>query len=255
MKGSNFFTVLVVGNNPDELLQKYCIYNKVPEYIKYEYSKAQDYLNNNIKVYEEIIKKPKSFLLSDFQLDFIKEKVNNLKKMSSEEFYNLLTQGLKLDKNKNALTDENPDGKWQTATLGKNFSLPFILKNGDATNTAINKDIDWSSMHMINTELYQLAWDLFHKIKEPKNEEEKHILENMSNRKNYFSTFKNSDEYIRYNCSYWNYAYLDNTGWYDLDSAASINDWINNYYERFILNLKLDDKLSIYECSKDKEEN
>ena len=57
------------------------------------------------------------------------------------------------------------------------------------------------------------------------------------------------DDFISHNCAYWNYAFLDENGWVDMDAAKDETEWINNFYERFILHLKDDDLVTIYEYS------
>ena len=72
--GSKFFSVMVVGENPEELIKKYDINLKVEPYIKYKYSDAEKLKNNAIKVLDEIIKKHNNFSLNDFQIDYFKER-------------------------------------------------------------------------------------------------------------------------------------------------------------------------------------
>ena len=59
-----------------------------------------------------------------------------------------------------------------------------------------------------------------------------------------------SREYVRYSSSYWNYAYLDENGWVDADDAKSMNEWITTFYNKFVTQLKPTDIVTIFECSK-----
>lgn len=233
-------------------MEKYDVNAVVDKYIKYKYLDAEKMKTNSIKILEEIIKDPKKFNFNIYHIDSLKERIKHIKSMTTFEYYSELTSGLYIDENGNAWSDENPDGKWQTYKLGDFFSLPLILTDGTESHSALNKDIDWFNMHMQNTHTYDSVWDLVHGIKEPKTEEEITIYENMKDNENYFSNFKNKDEYVIHNCAYWNYAYLDKNGWKDIDSAKNDIEWVSTYFDNFCSNLNDNDKVTIYECTKDK---
>lgn len=248
--GSKFFSVMVVGDNPEELIKKYDINLSVEPYIKYKYSDAEKLQKNAVKVLDEIIKNHNNFSLNEFQVDYFKERRKAINNMSSFEYYQTITNGLYYDKNGNALSEQNPNGKWTTCRLGEHFSLPLKLKNGKEVYQAISKDVDWGSMNMSNTETYEIVWDLMRGDRKPQNKEEETIYNNMKNKTNYFSTFKDKESYVAYNCSYWNYAYLDSNGWCDLDDKGKELEWISQFFDRFVKPLSPNDKITIYECSK-----
>lgn len=250
--GSKVFTVMVVGDNPDELMQKYDSNATVEKYVKYKYLDAEKMRTNSIKLLEEILKDPKKFNFNIYHIDSLRERIKNIKSMSTFEYYSELTSGLYIDANGDAWCDENPDGKWQTYKLGNYFSLPLILNDGTETHSALNKDIDWFKMHMQNTHTYDVVWDLVNGVKEPETDEEKTLYENMKDNVNYFSKFKNKDEYVVHNCAYWNYAYLDKNGWKDIDDSKNDIEWVSQYFDTFCANLKEGDKVTIFECTKDK---
>lgn len=233
-------------------MSKYDVNATVEKYVKYKYKDATKMRNNAIKVFEEIIKDPKKFNLNLYQTDSIKDRLKELKSMPPFDYYQELTRGLYIDNNGDAWSEENPNGKWQTYKLGDFFSLPLILADKSETHSALNKDIDWYNMHMQNTHTYDVVWDLIKGIKEPSTEEEKTLYENMKDNENYFSRFKDKDEYVIHNCAYWNYAYLDENGWVDMDDSKNDIEWISSYFQRFCENLKDNDKVTIFECTKDK---
>jgi regulator of sigma D len=103
---------------------------------------------------------------------------------------------------------------------------------------------------MQNTNTYEIVWDLVHGIKSPETEEEKKIYNNMKDKTKYFSNFKDKESYVAYNCAYWNYGYLDENGWKDMDDDGKELDWITNFFDRFVSKLKPNDKITIYECSR-----
>lgn len=251
MNSSKFFSVMVVGDNPEKLMEKYDMAKEVKPYVKYKYLDAEKMHKNAIKVLKQIAEKPELFGLTKFQTDAFKDQLHKLENLTPFEYYQTLTAGLFYDKNGNAMSEENPDGKWATYRLGKNFSLPLILNDGTETYQALNKDVDWSKMHLVNDMAYRIVWRMVVEGEEPQNDEQKVWYENMKNKSNYFANFKDEDDYATYNTSYWNYAYLDKDGWKDVDDEGDQMEWISKYYYRFIENLKPDDKITIFECTRE----
>jgi hypothetical protein len=149
------------------------------------------------------------------------------------------------------MSEENPNGKWDKYNIGKNFSYPLKLKNGKEVYQSIAKDIEWDEMHM-NPEyvkLFETIWALVVEDEEPSTKEEENLKVNWSTKKNYLSKFKDVDDFVSHNCAYWNYAVLNEDGWHDLDECINENEWIGNFFERFIEPLKDDDLITIYEYS------
>ena len=254
-KGSQVFTVLVVGENPQELLKKYNMNLEVEQYVKYKYLDAKKMKDNSTKIMEEIIASPKKFNLNDYFLDALKDRLRTLKEMTDFEYYQELTKGLFYDENGDALSTENPNGKWQTATLGKNFSLPLILKDGSQAHEGRANKVDWDAMHMNNTHVYEILWAMVKGGRTPSNEHERTLYENMKDNTNYFNKFKNVDDYVVHNCAYWNYAYLDENGWKDIDDGGKDTEWIATYFDKFIEPIRNKDvKVSVFECTKGKED-
>lgn len=245
------FTVMVIGDNPQEIINKYKIGPCDKKKIKYRYLDASKMKENNITILKQILSGPNKLSLNQFQIDCFKEKLSDLKNMSTLDYYAELTKGLEIDDEGNAWSDENPQGKWITARVGRNLSLPLILKDGTETQEALKGDVDWGQMHMGNTRLYSKVWELVKGEDKPENEEEKQIYENMKDKDEYFSHFKDKMEYITHNCAYWNYAVADSKGWIDIDSSETSDmEWIRNFFDRFVAPLNDDTKITIYECSK-----
>lgn len=251
-KGSKVFTTMVVGDNPIELMSKYDMSLEVEPYVKYKYLDAEKMKNNSIKIFNEIVKNPKSFNINEYQTDVLNERLVQLKKMTPFEYYSELTKGLFIDDNGNALSTENPNGKWQTSKIGEFFSIPLILNDGTTTHSALNKDINWDKLHMNNTYTYEIVWQLIKEGKKPSSEEEETLFNNMKDNVNYFANFKNVDEYVIHNCAYWNYAYLDKDGWQDMDDDKDYSSWISTFFDKFVTKLNPNDKITIFECTKGK---
>lgn len=255
MEDSKVFTVLVVGDNPEYLMNKYDINLTVPRYLKYKYIDADKMKKNSIKVLSEIINNSSKIQLNKFHLDYLKQRIKDINEMSTFDYYSSITKGLYYDENGDAWSDKNPDGKWLTYTIGKNIALPLKLKNGQESYQALEKDIDWEKMHMSNTDLYNRVWELIVEGDSIKNETDETIYNNMKDKETYFKSFKNKDEYVAHNCSFWHYAFLSKDGWFDVDDGHKSIDWVINYYNKFITTLNPYDKITIFECTINKNIN
>lgn len=251
--GSKIFSVLVVGDNPQELLSDYDANKEVPQYIKYKYLDASKYKDGAVKVLQKLLTDYDKIGINKDTYGMLEERMKLLGKMSSFEYYKELTDGMYYDENGNALTNENPKGKWSTCHIGRNFSIPFKLTNGNESYEAKVGDIDWEFMCNSRRPIYEAAWEIVMEGRDPTTDQEKQILASMKDKTEYFSKFSSKGDYVSYNSSYWNYAFLDSNGWKDVDSDSVPKDnerwWVDNFYEKFIKPLPNDSNLSIYECS------
>ena len=251
-KGSKFFTVMVVGDDPESLMAKYDKALKVKPYVKYKYLDADKIRKNAIKMLSGLIENYDKFAMSEYQRDYFKERLKAINGMSPFEYYKTITDGLYYDDEGNAMSEENKDGKWDKYNIGKNFSYPLVLKNGGKEYQAQAKDVDWDSMHMKtdNVRLFEIIWALIMDGDEPSNAQEENLKKIWSSKKNYLSNFSSVDQFVSHNCAYWNYAYLDENGWKDVDDDGDEIKWVSSFFERFIEPLKENDKITIYECSR-----
>lgn len=246
---SKFFSVMVVGDNPKAIMEDYNVNKKVEPYVKYKFLQAEKYKDAAIKVSQKLLEDASLAMINPQMKQALEENVKRLKMLSTFEYYQQLTSGMYYDKDGNALSDKNPNGKWKTAHIGRNFSLPLITKDGKEVYTAKNSDIDWERMHLANQEVYRAAWEIVVEGREPQDENEKKIYESMKDKDVYFSNFPDKESYVNYSTAYWNFAYVDaESGWLDINETDEYN-WINNFYQRFVSRLRPDDTISIYECT------
>ena len=246
---SKFFSVMVVGENHKEIMEKYSLNREVDSYVKYEYLKADKYLNNSIKALDSILSNADKIGLEPQVKEALTVRIKTLKKMTPFEYYRDLTNGMYYDENGNALSTENLDGHWKTARVGRNFSLPLVLKDGSETYSAKVGDVNWDAMNE-PTALYEAAWEMVVDGREPTNDEERKVYESMKDKLAYFSNFKNKEEYVTYSTSYWNFAFVDENQWVDIDSyGGDEKEWIETFVERFVKNLDPSKTVTIYECS------
>ena len=244
---SRFFSVMVVGDNHKELMDKYSFDLEVEPYVRYEYLKADKYQSNSIKALDNLLNNADKVGLEPQLKEGLERRIKALKKMTPFEYYRELTEGLYYDENGNALTTENPNGHWVTARIGKNFSLPLKLKDGTETYSAKADDIDWWAMNE-PTAMYEAAWEMVMEGREPTNAAEERVYESMKDKTAYFSNFKDKEDYVTYSTSYWNYAFVDKNGWVDM-TYEDEKKWITNFFERFVKNIDPNDTVTIYECT------
>lgn len=244
---SRFFSVMVVGDNHKELMDKYSLDLEVDSYVRYEYLKADKYQSNSIKALDNLLSHGDEIGLEPQVKESLERRIKILKGMTPFEYYRELTEGMYYDENGNALSTENPNGHWKTARIGKNFSLPLKLKDGTESYSARACDIDWDAMNE-PTELYEAAWEMVVDGREPTNEQEERVYESMKDKLTYFSNFKSKEDYVTYSTSYWNYAFVNKDGWVDMVNEDE-RKWINNFYDRFIATIDPNDLVTIYECS------
>ena len=248
MKNSNFFSTIVAGENPAELMKPYDKSIEVEPYVVYKFADAEFLKAKHIEFYSSALKNKN---LTKEECDELLKAMNSITNLSTEEFFDDLTWEYDIDEETNdAISTENPKGKYSTYTIGKLFSVPFITLDGRETFQARKKDINWNIVHLGNSEIYKSAWEVVVEKRKPENEQEEQILENMKLRESYFNNFDTKEQYITYSTAFWGYAFLDKSGWNDIDDGGNLFDWVAQFYDNFIKPLPDDTLLTIYECKK-----
>lgn len=250
-----FRTVLVIGDEPDEIIKKYSLNTKVEPYLLLKKADIAKYKSNKILLLKETIK---SGILNEEQKKLTNEYIKAIEEMSDLDYYLSITENCEYDKNGDAYSTNNPNAFYcnerspqsifEKTGQETGFCNPFKLKDDYISYSAEMSDIDWSLNHKNNEDIYRIAWRLVVNNEEPKNEKEELIKNNMKNRKSYFSNFANEEEYVIYNTSFWTYGVAtENTyeeiGMYGIDNKT----WIISYYDKYIKNLPQDTLLTIYE--------
>lgn len=246
----NHFVALVAGDNPEVLMSPYDKNIKTEPRVVYKFSDAGKLHNQYIKLYTALVESdtiPEGAFKED-----AKDKLAVIQNQSDTEFYLDLTEDYEHDKDTgDALTTENPDGKWSSYRMGKLFSIPFILNDGTETFQAKKGDINWGLMHLHGGEIYRRAWEMVMDGSEPVNDYEKQIYDNMKARTAYFEKFGTKENYVLSNTAFWAYAFVTKTGnWLELEDDMDQFVWVGKFYESFIDPLPDDTLLTIYECTK-----
>lgn len=242
------FTVIVAGDNPDELMQDYDLNLKVEPYVVYKFKDAHNLQLKYIDFYQKLIEIEED----EDEKNILLEHLQTIKNQDVLDFYTDITLDYDYDpETGNAISTQNPNGKWSSYRIGNLFSVPFKDKNGNELFTCQMKDVDWGKTHMANKHIYEAAWDIVINNKTPETDEEKIIYNNMKERKGYFLSFDNKENYVINNIAFWAQAFLSkNTGWIEMPDNVKKDTWVSEYYDRFIKNLSLNTKLTIFECVK-----
>lgn len=236
-----FFTVLVVGEDPDKLMEKYKITNNATLTLKYRYSDRQQIKNKMLEYIDASIKFSKGDAKAMLETQY-----NFIKNLTPEEYFQVISEGCTYDEDGNAFTSENLDGKYDYYQKSNHFSIPFVTTDEKEVMSAQNDEIDWSKLHKKDAHVYERVWEMVIEGQKPQDKEEATWYNNMSEHKAYLEKFKDKDSYVRYCSSYWAYAYLDENGWKDA-SESDMEEWVDNFYDKYIVPLKPSDKLTLFE--------
>lgn len=242
-------TLMVIGDNYKELIEPFNLNNPVERYIKYKYKDAKLLKDNEIKLLKQLIEKYKYLKIDILSQDFLNMTLHDLEKESLDDYYSRLTSNLFLDENNDAWSTENPNGKYRQIQHSGNYSIHLPLNNNTISYTSTNDNIKWNQIHGTNKELYEIAWDIIINNKKPSNDIEKQIKANMLPYKQNMLSFNSKDEYIAYNTNYWCNSVIYNNQWFDMDDHPNHKEWVINFYDNFIKNLKPNDNITILEYS------
>lgn len=246
MENNRHFTLVVIGDNPEELIKPYDSSIKVEPYIMYRFCKAKEYHEQYISFYEAMLD---SKAIDDREKEVIKVTLDHYKSIDDVDFYLELIEGREMNEETGDVwSDENPNGKYDQIRVGDDLVYPLITKDGKEVFTALKKDVDWEKMHLVNYSAYERVWEIVMEDAEPINDQEKKIRENWERRKEYFKFFGTKENYATNQTAFWGYAVVDQNGWKELEDNVSQIEWVGNFYDRFIKPLPDNARISIYEC-------
>jgi hypothetical protein len=239
-------SVMVIGDNPINLMEEYNINKKVEKYLIYKASDAKKLYETTLSTLRHMIETLSQDVSKQSYVNMLSYKLMEYEAMTDVEYFSSLTQDYEHDEDGNAWSIDNPNGKWIEYKPSDKYSLPLILKDGNITHQAKKKDIDWDKMHLANVEKYISTWQITQCRKEPSSEEEKRIKEVMKDYAPLVAEYKTQDNYVKYNSSYWNYAVISNNGWEDVENKNSF-EWVISFFKNFVEPLRDDDLITIFE--------
>lgn len=242
------FVCITAGENPDEMMQEFDKSKKGEKKLIYKYSDAKSIKEKFIKAYSTLLSRE----TNNFKKEYIKSTIQDFSEMDNDEFFDYIakSQGLTIEEETgDAYSDGSDNGKWSSYSIGKLFSIPFLLNDGREVYQARKKDIDWEHVHLSGGDIYRRAWEMVVDGDAPQTPYEEVIYNNMKDKRAYFDKFETVDNYVTSNTAFWGYAFLSKeTGWVDATDEDQFA-WMSNYYDRFIKGLPDDTLLTIYECS------
>jgi hypothetical protein len=248
MTNTGRFVAIVVGDNPQKLMDNYSNNKVVEPYVLYRFKDRDKLYEKELKVYEELMKVIKDKSSNNYRM--AKEMYDSYKQMGAFDFYNTLIEDNTVDaETGNIISTKNPDGRYDTANVGQFFSLPLINVEGKEVYSERKGNVDWSRIHLSNPQAYEFAWDSVMEGKEPKTDAEKQIYNNMKNRVEYFKAYGDRENYVASNTSFWGYAFVsEKTGWVELEDNLNQFKWVREFYNRFIVPLDDKELITVYEC-------
>lgn len=241
----NKFSGLVIGDNPDEIMRLYDLRISVPPYVKYTHHSAHELKERYIKAISDLISSETNKLTVS-QKQLLDANLSAITDMSDEDYFATLTSGLQIDEDGNAVSTQNPKGKFIDYSIGGDVSIPLILNNGDKAYSSPVEFVDWGAMINQKRRVYELAWDLTHG-KPPVGEEELTIFKNMSPKQDYFKSFSSKEDYVRYCTAYWTSAVITKDSWVDMSVCTDPKSWITSFYDKFISCLNGTDVITVIE--------
>lgn len=252
----NYRTVLVIGDDPKSIIKKYSEDTKVEPYLFLRRADAATYKEQHILMLENTLQ---SIHLSENRQKLTKEFIETLKETPELEYFLNVTEGCTYDEQTgDAYTTKNPAAYYKYERTPQDvfeesgeesgFCNPFKLKEGYISYSALKSEIEWPLNHLYNQDTYKAAWELVVENREPLNEKEKIIKDNMKNRINYFKNFEDKEDYVLRSTAFWTYGVATEDFYIEVGmQGVGDKEWVKTFYDRFIKNLPDDTLLTLYE--------
>lgn len=252
---NTFRTLLVIGDNHEEIVKLYSLDTMVKPYLRYKFDNKTKYHIDQMQILEKQIQAIQD--TNPKLCNMYKDLYKKTSEMDDFEFYQQLTDGCIYDDKGDAWSVENPNAYYHFEKCYDKrikedqrneapFSNPFILKDGTKAYSAKMKDIDWSKNHMVNTDMYRITWEICVDGRKPENEEEQLIYDTLHLKQVYFENFDNIDTYITHNTAFWTYGVATSEK-YECGKQDTAIEWTTQFFDKYIKNLPEETVLTIYE--------
>jgi hypothetical protein len=259
------FTVMVIGDCVDDILEPYDENKKVKPHIDQTKDEIhKDFMKCQGRIYAE--NKPKDDL-DDFEK--LTLSIDNVNSKWLDKW-----NGRKLDKNGNTLSTYNQDSKWDWYQVGGRWSGSLILKpdrigdlgerswtNRDVevpsgrVDVAIKGDIDWDAMNGEARKDAEKSWDdLFNPNPETCWYNSKYIEKQQ---KSHLELYGTKEEYVKRRGIWTPYAYVTESGWFapgDMgywgmsSDDTEDRDAFDQQFKKFIEELSDDELITMVDC-------
>lgn len=236
---------LVIGENPEEIIQHFDLDTKVEPYPAFLYKNANIYRQNMITTLRRFLKED----LDEDKRRFIEDNLAEIEAMTDDEYYTELTYGQELDENLNMLSTDNPNARFQHAEVAtEKDAYPFVLKDGTNVFSAKLGDIDWESTKTDGT-VYGRTWDLIVRHAKVETEQDAQIYRNYDCLRHIAATFNTRDRYIAANTWFFTpYVATKEKGeykWYVWEPKKFV-DWIMSFNKKFFSKLPDETLITLY---------
>lgn len=229
------YTVLVAG---DVDLYKYDKNMPVSPYVAYKFSERNKIRELALKTYNELYKKFTSEKVFQPVLSgLLLMKLQDIEEMTDEEYFEEITKGMKYDENGDAITEENPNGKFSTLLEPCLFTAVPL------------KDVHFKCKV---SELYPYKVNIFEQKKYDERWDE--IMSGdyaPMVKDDLISRYGDKETYLKVMTEpmFYNAFVSEETGWLEQSDEDQIQ-WVINFRERFIKNLPEDTNLKVYNFKK-----
>jgi len=260
------FTVLVIGEDPEKLLEPFDENLEVPEYVKLTRASARKERVAEIRDLKRKLKKDPERK----NMVFFKEKLVEIEEMSDEDYFKhkVRFHGSFNEKGE-PLTTYNPKSQWDWFQIGGRWIGAFYLKHGAkaaamstpsrlgatsrdymdrATDTmrcdsARLRDIDWDRMFEESKKEYEEGWDRYQEALKTMKPEV--LGTNMTETKQAYMKKARKERVLIA------YAVLTEDGEWHVpgpDDEDDRKEWDAKFWERFIKPLGPNTKLTMVDC-------
>lgn len=274
------YTVLIVGEDYEELLKPFDENTEVEQYISSSKEqlivKEKESIERTEKgMYAEYLENPAKYEEENGQnqahIRYLKEEFPNKLTMNDEQIYQL---AIKYEEKENLSPDGgvystyNPKSKWDWYSLGGRWSGSILLKDGKEgvvgdsglmdshanrgdkwVDQARFQDIDWAQMERIQRQKgHEANWDKF-------------AIEGdgIYRAEYYIEKYKTKEEYVRRSCQFSTFAVLTpdgiwheagEMGWFGMSSETheENQEWETIYSKYFLDKREPSDLISIVDC-------
>lgn len=246
MNNRNYFSLLVIGDDPDAQIEAFGPGNAPSTVLKR--SDLAQIRVQTLGKYERILAGEYGDELNRKIRTMVQSRYDKLKALSDDEFWDEITFGFDMSEDGETATLVEP-GKYEVITRAKYFAMPFIDRDGKEVYQALMRDINWRATDGEGAEKYISAWETVIDGRKPKDKNEAQIFNVMKGHKQYILGFGTKDNYVESSTKFWTYSVLKDGVWTDLDDSSDEHqfDWVHKYYRRFISGLDGDTLLTLYE--------
>ena len=215
--------------NVHDLLAPFDENMNVEPYIARTKSELIQESKNQKASIEKRIKEIKDYEVQDWEKPFLDAKTD-------EEFYDAITEDYEqYDEEGNLLYAYNPEGRWDWYEIGGRWTDCLPLKDGETADYAPLKDINFDG----SDEAYYGQLNYWHN----------HVINNDDDEAKRLKEKYNAETYAKSMCKFHTCAVIHDGKWEESEEIFSTDeDWVINFYDRFIKHRDPEDVLYVVDC-------